>query len=217
MTASPRNHDVPASIRSRIGACLATAIAAAIVSVAATAAPSSGRPLPAELFEGHSTATVDGRLNVAFEKLTRENLFSGAVLIAKGDKVLFEHAYGLASREYGVPNSMDTKFNLASAGKMFTSVAIGKLVDEGKVALGDPLSQYLDSSWLEPAVARQVTVADLLDHTSGLPDYLGPGFLDKPQTAFVSLDDYKPLMAHLQPTFPPGSRFSYSSTNFILL
>lgn len=216
MPESPRNQKVLASSRRRIGACL-TAMAAALMSMAATAGPSAGRPLPAELFEGRSTATVDARLNAAFERLARENLFSGAVLIAKGDKILFEHAYGLASREYGVPNTIATKFNLASAGKMFTSVAIGKLVDEGKVAFGDPVSKYLDSSWLEPAVARQVTVAELLDHTSGLPDYLGPAFLEKPQTAFVALDAYKPLMAHVRPTFPPGSRFSYSSTNFILL
>jgi CubicO group peptidase (beta-lactamase class C family) len=192
-------------------------MAGALISVSATAAASSGRPLPAELFEGHSAAAVAARLNGAFERLTRENLFSGAVLIAKGDKVLFEHAYGPASREYGVPNTIDTKFNLASAGKMFTSVAIGKLVDEGKIAFSDPVSKYLDSSWIEPSVARELTVADLLDHTSGLPDYLGPAFLDKSRTLFVGLDDYKPLTAHLQPTFPPGSRFSYSSTNFILL
>lgn len=217
MTESPCTQNVQKSLASRLGGYLATAIAAVLMSVAANAAPSAGRPLPAELFEGHSTAAVDARLNAAFERLARENLFSGAVLIAKGDKVLFEHAYGLASREYGVPNTIGTKFNLASAGKMFTSVATGKLVDEGKVAFSDPVSKFLDSSWLEPSVARQVTVADLLDHTSGLPDYLGPAFLEKPQTEFITLDSYKPLTAHMKPAFPPGSRFSYSSTNFILL
>lgn len=217
MTESPCTQNIQKSLASRLSVRMVTAMAAALMSVAASAAQPAERPLPAELFEGHSTAAVDARLDAAFERLARENLFSGAILIAKEDKVLFAHAYGLASREYGVPNTIGTKFNLASAGKMFTSVAIGKLVDEGKVAFSDPVSKYLDSSWLEPSVARQVTVADLLDHTSGLPDYLGPAFLERPQTEFITLDSYKPLIDRLEPTFPPGSRFSYSSTNFILL
>lgn len=216
MTRRTRTANIPALIKSRLLGWLSTATAGALVSASAAAAPAS-EPLPADLFAGHSPTVVAARLNGAFERLARQNLFAGTVLIAKGDKVLFAHAYGLASREYGVSNTIDTKFNLASAGKMFTSVAVGKLVEEGKIAFSDPVSKYLDSSWLAPAVAAKVTVANLLDHTSGLPDYFGPAFFDRSRTLFANLDNYKTLTAHLQPTFPPGSRFSYSSTNFILL
>ena len=68
-------------------------------------------------------------------------VFSGAVLVARGDRVLVEHACGLASRRYGVPNTADTRFNLGSINKMFTAVAAMQLVEAGKVSLDDPLDR----------------------------------------------------------------------------
>ena len=68
-------------------------------------------------------------------------VFSGAVLVARGDRVLVAHACGLASRRYGVPNTADTRFNLGSINKMFTAVAAMQLVEAGKVSLDDPLDR----------------------------------------------------------------------------
>lgn len=175
------------------------------------------RPLPTALFEGHPAAVGGSRIDRALARLARQNLFSGALLLARGNDILFQGAYGAASREYGVANTLNTKFNLASAGKMFTAVAIGKLVDEGRIKFNDPASDHLDSTWLAPVVAREVRVGDLLAHTSGLPEYFGPAFFDRSRTLFTRMSSYKPLIAGSRPTFPPGSRFSYSNTNFILL
>jgi CubicO group peptidase (beta-lactamase class C family) len=195
-----------------------TALATAVVvgNTAAVAAMPS-QSIPAALFEGHSIAKTRARIDSAFKELAGAQLFAGAVLIAKDDKILFEGAYGLASREYGVFNTVNTELNLASAGKMFTTVSIGRLVDQGRVSFEDPIGKYLDASWIDAAAGQQIKIANLLDHTSGVPDYFGPEFLDKSRVLFKELDDYKPLIANLKPTFVPGTQWSYSNTNFLLL
>lgn len=173
--------------------------------------------LPAALFGDRAAAQQRNRIDRELKQLARENLFSGVVLIAKDDKVLFQGAYGLASREYDVPNAIDTKLNLASAGKMFTTVAIGALVERGAISLDDAVSKYLDASWIEQSAAVQITIANLLSHTSGMPDYFTPNFLEKSRTLFKKVDDYKPQVSTLKPTFTPGTQYSYSNTNFLLL
>ncbi|MBR7784606.1 serine hydrolase domain-containing protein, partial [Undibacterium luofuense] len=98
--------------------------------------------------------------------------FSGAVLIAKHGQVLFESVCGEASQRYHVPNKLDTKFNIASVGKMFTAVAIAQLVQAGRLSYDDTLDKFLDASWLPVAVSKRITVSQLLNHTSGLPEFL---------------------------------------------
>ncbi len=66
-------------------------------------------------------------------KIIDKGLFSGALLIARGDKVLLTMASGEASRAFHVPNNIDTKFNLGSMNKMFTSIAIVQLFEKGKL------------------------------------------------------------------------------------
>jgi CubicO group peptidase (beta-lactamase class C family) len=175
------------------------------------------RSIPAALFTGQPVAQTRERLDAAFKALAQSDMFAGTVLIARRDEVLFAGAYGLASREYDIPNQLDTRLNLASAGKMFTSVAIGILVDRGLVKFTDPVGKYLDASWLDPAAAARITLGNLLNHTSGIPDYFGPDFFERSRTLFKKLDDYKPLVAKLKPGAQPGTRWSYSNTNFLLL
>jgi CubicO group peptidase (beta-lactamase class C family) len=184
--------------------------------VALRAAPPT-RSIPAALFEAHAEAPVRSRLETAFKTLAGSDLFAGTVLIARQDKILFEGAYGPASREYEVPNRIGTRLNLASAGKMFTTVAIGTLVDRGLINFKDPVGKYLDASWIDPAVGAQVTITHLLTHSSGIPDYFGPDFLGRSRALFKRLDDYKPVISTLKPTFAPGTQWSYSNTNFLLL
>jgi hypothetical protein len=77
------------------------------------------------------------------KKLTAADVFSGTVLLAKDGAVIFKGAYGQASKDYNAPNRIDTKFNLGSMNKMFTSVAIAQLVERGKLSFDDPLSKFL--------------------------------------------------------------------------
>jgi CubicO group peptidase (beta-lactamase class C family) len=199
--------------RSLAGAAIA-AISFASGTAGAAPAPAS---IPAALFNGHPAEQTHRQLQATFTDLTKAELFAGTVLIAKGDKVLFEGAYGLASREYGIPNRLDTRLNLASAGKMFTAVAIGALRDSGKIRFEDPIGKYLDASWIEPAAGARITLANLLTHTSGIPEYFSPEFFGRSRELFKTLDDYKPLIAELKPTFAPGAHWSYSNSNFLLL
>ncbi|MFH2043415.1 MAG: serine hydrolase domain-containing protein, partial [Acidobacteriota bacterium] len=80
------------------------------------------------------------------EGLVERNVFSGTVLVAKGSDVLYSAAAGEASKRFHVANNIDTKFNLGSMNKMFTSVAVMQLVEQGKINLNDPLSMYLDET-----------------------------------------------------------------------
>lgn len=141
-------------------------------------------------------------------------LFNGAVLVAKDGKVVFRSAYGKANFEWNIPNTPDTKFNLASISKQFTAMAIMILAEEGKVRLDEPISQYLPGFRKE--LAERITISQLLSHTSGLPDEpLGPA---ERRRAFIC--DKKPLvdaLNELECLYPPGSKFSYSNSGYNIL
>jgi CubicO group peptidase (beta-lactamase class C family) len=78
----------------------------------------------------------------------QQNIFSGTVLVAKGDEVLYSHACGEASKRFHVANNIDTKFNLGSMNKMFTATAINQLVERGVLAYDKTIDAYVDESWL---------------------------------------------------------------------
>jgi D-alanyl-D-alanine carboxypeptidase len=142
--------------------------------------------------------------------------FSGSVLVAWQGDCVFEAAYGMADRTRGIPNQIDTKFNLASMDKMFTAVAILQLVEEGLVALDDTVGVYLPE-YPNRDVAHRVTIEELLTHTSGLGDYFeSPTYLDV-YDKIRSLDDYLALFADEPLLFPPGTDFQYSNSGFIVL
>lgn len=142
-------------------------------------------------------------------------VFSGAVLVAKGDVVLAASGCGQANRRYAAPITAESKLNLGSMDKMFTAVAVMQLVEAGKVSLDQPVGTYLDDSWLPADVSRQITVRHLLTHTSGLSSFLGAEFRRSPR-AFRALDDYKRLVRSETPAFPPGTRYQYSNTGMLL-
>lgn len=152
------------------------------------------------------------------QKKCERDEFSGAVLIAKHGQVLFESVCGEASQRYHVPNKLDTKFNIASVGKMFTAVAIAQLVEAGRLSYDDKLDKFLDVSWLPAAVSKRITVGQLLNHTSGLPEFLSRAKARHSSRAmYKELVDMKPLLEGLTPSFPPGTRYSYSNTGYLLL
>ncbi|HEV7838988.1 MAG TPA: serine hydrolase domain-containing protein, partial [Gemmatimonadaceae bacterium] len=148
-------------------------------------------------------------------RMVATDQFSGAVLIAKNGKPLLRRAFGLASREFGVPNKVDTKFNLASMNKMFTAVAIAQLVQEGRMAFSDTLYKLLPD-YPNKVVARKITVHQLLSHTSGLGDFFNERFEAK-KTRLRSIKDYFPLFAGDSLVFEPGTRWGYSNAGFIVL
>jgi len=150
-------------------------------------------------------------------KLIDKGLFSGTLLIAKGDQVFLTMAAGEASKAFHVPNNIDTKFNLGSMNKMFTSTAIVQLAEKGKLSLDDPIGKYIDESWLPKDVTDKITVRHLLTHSSGLGSYFTETYMMSSRALFRKLDDYKPLIKDDRPAFEPGTKFQYSNTGMFLL
>jgi D-alanyl-D-alanine carboxypeptidase len=141
--------------------------------------------------------------------------FSGTLLLAQQDTVEFQAAYGLANRRTGRPNTLDTRFNLASLSKMFTAICILQLVDEGRISLHAPIGTYLPD-YPDPVAAEQVTVEHLLMHTSGIGNYwegLDALAGDWPDTH----SDYLPLFADIPLAHTPGTDFAYSNGGYIVL
>jgi CubicO group peptidase (beta-lactamase class C family) len=145
------------------------------------------------------------------------DLFSGTVLVADGEEVVYSHACGEASKRFHVPNRLDTKFNLGSMNKMFTSVAIMQLVERGTVSLDDPISKYVDESWLPREMTDRITIHHLLSHTSGLGSYFNDTYLHSSRAMFRALDDYRPLVEGETLAFEPGEGWRYSNTGMFLL
>ena len=146
-----------------------------------------------------------------------DDRFSGTVLVARGDEILIEMAIGEASKRFHVDNDIDTKFNLGSMNKMFTSVAVAQLVEKELVSYQDPISKYVDESWLPREITDAVTVLHLLTHTSGLGSYFNHTYMESSRMLFRAVEDYKPLVNGDTLAFEPGERFSYSNTGMLLL
>lgn len=156
-------------------------------------------------------------LSRKLDELCQKDIFSGTILIAKGDKVLLEKACGEATKSWHVANNIETKFNLGSMNKMFTATAVMQLVEKGKVRLDDPISKYVDESWLPKSIIDRVTVHHLLSHTSGLGSYFNDTYFKSSRDLFRQVDDYKSLVKGDTLSFEPGARFQYSNTGMLLL
>lgn len=165
--------------------------------------------------EALDDAGLAKELDAYLTRLTAQNAFSGAVLVARDGKTLFEQAYGLANREHEIANTIETRFRLGSMNKMFTAVAIAQLVEAGKLSFDDPIGRHLPDGWVTPEVGRKVRVRHLLNHTSGLGDYLEP-MLDSPLYKFADMESYRELVDEDTLAFEPGSKWAYSNTGFLL-
>lgn len=141
--------------------------------------------------------------------------FSGAVLIARDGKPVFEEAYGFADREHHIANTLDTRFRLGSMNKMFTATAVLQLVQTGKVKLDAPLATYLPD-YPNKELASKVTIHQLLTHTGGTGDIFGPEF-DAHRLELRTLADYVTQYGNRPLAFEPGSKWAYSNYGFILL
>lgn len=149
------------------------------------------------------------------QRMTSADKFAGDVLIAKGGRVALARAYGFADREHRIPNTLHTRFGMASVAKMFTSVAILQLVEAQKIKLDDPVGKYL-TEYPNREVASKVTIRELLNHTGGTGDIFGPE-LETHAQELRTHEDYIRLLGSRPPRFEPGSRFEYSNYGYVIL
>jgi D-alanyl-D-alanine carboxypeptidase len=148
------------------------------------------------------------------ERRARDDKFSGAVLVSRDGKVLLRQAHGLADRERGLSNEIDTRFRIASVTKMFTAVAVLQLVQGGKVRLDDPIGKWVPEVAGKPMAP--VTIHQLLTHTSGAGDIFGPEYTQR-HLQLRTHSDYIRLFAGQRLRFPPGTRHQYSNLGYLLL
>jgi CubicO group peptidase (beta-lactamase class C family) len=139
--------------------------------------------------------------------------FMGAVLVARGDEILFRQAYGPADVTTGAPNLISSRFRLASVSKQFTAAAILKLQDEGKLSIDDPVCKWIQPC---PAAWASIRLSHLLSQTSGIPDLMArPGWGNRrvtPATLNELTEDSKAFGL----SFAPGSKLSYDNAAFNL-
>ncbi|MBK8581571.1 MAG: serine hydrolase [Flavobacteriales bacterium] len=141
--------------------------------------------------------------------------FTGAVLVAEKGKVIYKKAFGMADREWDVPNTTDTKFRLASITKQFTAMLIVQLVAEGKLALDVPIAQYLPDY---PKVnAGRITLHHLLSHSSGTPNYTDFPNYREMMVQLHTTAHLMRLFADSTSAFTPGARFAYSNSGYMVL
>lgn len=164
---------------------------------------------------GQSRALRLDSLTAVLARLDRDQSFHGVVLVADRGRVVHHSAHGLAHKGYAVPNRPDTRFNLASVGKTFTAVAIGQLVEQGKLRFSDTLSRVLPD-YPNQAVARRVTIGQLLTHRSGMGLYWENLFAGN-WTAVRSTADLTRFFAGDSLNFAPGTQWFYSNTGFAVL
>ena len=109
-------------------------------------------------------------LEQAVDSVAAATGFSGVVRVDRDGAIELAKAYGMAHRAYGIPNTVDTRFGLASGTKSLTAVAIMALVEDGTLALSTTARSLLGSDL--PLIGDDVTVEHLLSHRSGIGDYL---------------------------------------------
>ena len=168
---------------------------------------------------------LDG-LNAWLDDRAREHLFSGVVLVRRGDETLFEHAAGLAHRGHRVPITIDTRFQVASVGKMITAATALSMVEDGSLSLDAPLTKVLPAELRPASLDDRHTLHHLLSHTSGLPNYYDDD--DETPTSFMNAieripgsrargpRDVLPLFADL-PLASDLGKYVYCDANFVLV
>jgi CubicO group peptidase (beta-lactamase class C family) len=158
------------------------------------------------------------------EAVAAEQDFSGVVSVDLGGEVEFARAYGLAHRAHRIPNTVGTRFAIASGAKGLTALAVVSLIEQGVLELSSTARSVLRDDL--PLIDDRVTVEHLLAHRSGIGDYLDEddGDLDLndyllpvPVHRLADAEDYLAVLDGIPAKFPPGERFSYCNGGYVVL
>ncbi len=144
---------------------------------------------------------------------TRNNDFSGVVLVAKKDSILFEKAYGYCDAENKIPNSINTLFRISSVTKTFTAALVSKLKDQGLLKYEDKVSKYIP----DYPNGNKITLDQLLNHRSGIPDYSDLPDYKTMMNKKLKLEELVDIFKDQPLVFEPGTSSLYSSSNYSLL
>lgn len=157
--------------------------------------------------------SLAGRVQRYLQPFVQGNNFMGAVLIAQGDRILVNQAYGPANYSFHIANTPGTRFHIASVSKPFTAAAIVLLEERNLLRLDDPVSKFVP----EIPQSQQIPLRSLLTHTSGIPnvndmpEYTTLSRFHQSTRSLIDIFKSKPL------DFSPGTKYAYSNSNYNLL
>ena len=154
------------------------------------------------------------RMDQVVRASAEKDEFSGSVLVARDGEILLDQGYGLANREWNIPNAGDTKFRLGSVTKQFTAVGVMLLAERGLVDIDAPVKTYVPDA---PSSWDAVTVRTLLTQTSGIPDLTRLPDFGSLNTLPTTVQALIARFRDLPLAFTPGEKFVYSNSNYILL
>lgn len=164
--------------------------------------------LPDDAIDARTDAVVDWAM-------AQPGAVGLSVAVAVGDRLVFEEGVGIADLEFSVPADRETTFRIGSVTKQFTAAAIMKLKEAGRLALDDDIHDYLPEF---ETGGRDITIRQLLNHSSGVPSYTSqPEFFPRASALDLSHEE---LLAHIDGVpfdFEPGDGWNYSNTGYYLL
>lgn len=152
-----------------------------------------------------------------------ETGFAGVVSVDRGDRPEFRKAYGLAHRAYRIANTVDTRFAIASGAKGLTALTVVSLIEQGRLRMATTARSVLGKDL--PLIRDDVTVGQLLAHRSGIGDYYDEDaehaitdyVLTVPAHELVTTEQYLAMLDGYPTKFPPGERFSYCNSGYVVL
>ncbi|MGX7264643.1 serine hydrolase domain-containing protein [Enterococcus crotali] len=154
------------------------------------------------------------KLDNYVDSYEQQGYLQGSLLIADKTGILLEQGFGSASIEYNVANTSDTKFQIGSLTKAFTSMALLILQQHGALSLDDSIDRYLSGF----PNGEKITIYHCMTCTSGIPDFASfDHFWETTMRLSWTLDDMLDLFKELPLEFEPGSQFSYSSSGYLVL
>ncbi len=145
--------------------------------------------------------------------MQERNVPGAGVAVIKNGKIVKKQGYGVANLELNVPVTTETVFEIGSVSKQMTAAAIMLLVEDGKINLDEKISKYLPDT---PDSWKNVSVRNLLTHTSGIKSYTGIG-VGFELSKHLSRDEFIKTLAKYPLDFETGSRYSYSNSGYNLL
>lgn len=153
------------------------------------------------------------QLKERLDDMAASRQFTGAVLVARGNEVLFRQTYGKANYEQGTPFELNTRFRLASVSKQFTGVAILKLQDQGKLSVNDPVCK-----WIQPCSDRwaDIKIHHLISHTSGIPDLMAQANWGYVRATYHTPEQLIENAGRYGLQFAPGTKVRYNNVGFNL-
>lgn len=157
-------------------------------------------------------------LGAEVDRIAVATSFSGVVRLDRAGETVFERAYGMAHRGLGVPNTVDTRFAIASGTKALTALAVITLVEDGTLSLSTTARSVLGADL--PLIDDAVTVEQLLSHRSGIGDYYDEDADPSlPVSAHLleTTEQFVPILAGYPTKFPPGTDFRYNNGAFVVL